>query len=400
MGNRPEFDGEVQPGRKYIIVDDVVARGGSLSELRHYIESRGGEVVEMTTMGYSQFGTKIALTKETKLALEQKYGYNELREFLKREGIYGGEHAALTESEGRTLLRVGSLESAGNRIAEARLNRVGEAQPGVARKESPGSSTQKVDDDTQAMRPVNKSAAAVADEQLKSIIDEVPTRVKLDPLPKPPKYKATSTRRIVLQLQRGLKKGIHIGRTPQRSLGVHSKASGKIIIRFSGDIDATAHEIGHNLDHARTRTAGYRPPVYWEPIGQVRARLGIPIVANGDIWDLDGFKLCRDQTGGSHFMIGRGALANPRLSHEIATELGLEVKNPDPGSVWDRHFCRLVARAGTDIKTLHRLKQWMSLATKHGTFEHFDLVKRATSVTELLAVLDGLGAREFVPSWG
>ncbi|MCC6685625.1 MAG: hypothetical protein IT205_01405, partial [Fimbriimonadaceae bacterium] len=28
----------------------------------------------------------------------------------------------------------------------------------------------------------------------------------------------------------------------------HSKASGKIIIRFSGDIDATAHEIGHNLD--------------------------------------------------------------------------------------------------------------------------------------------------------
>ncbi|MCC6685624.1 MAG: phosphoribosyltransferase, partial [Fimbriimonadaceae bacterium] len=25
MGNRPEFDGEVQPGRKYIIVDDVVA---------------------------------------------------------------------------------------------------------------------------------------------------------------------------------------------------------------------------------------------------------------------------------------------------------------------------------------------------------------------------------------
>lgn len=99
-------------------------------------------------------------------------------------------------------------------------------------------------------------------------------------------------------------------------------------------------------------------------------------------------------------MIGRGALANPRLSHEIATELGLEVKNPDPGSVWDRHFCRLVARAGTDIKTLHRLKQWMSLATKHGTFEHFDLVKRATSVTELLAVLDGLGAREFVPSWG
>ena len=41
------------------------------------------------------------------------------------------------------------------------------------------SSTQKVDDDTQAMRPVKKSAAAVADEQLKSIIDEVEKTVKV-----------------------------------------------------------------------------------------------------------------------------------------------------------------------------------------------------------------------------
>ncbi len=33
--------------------------------------------------------------------------------------------------------------------------------------------------------------------------------------------------------------------------------------------------------HARTKSQGYRPPAYWKPLGEVRARLHIPVVANG-----------------------------------------------------------------------------------------------------------------------
>ena len=65
--------------------------------------------------------------------------------------------------------------------------------------------------------------------------------------------------------------------------------------------------------HGRTRFAGYAPPIFWKPIGRVRERLGIPVVANGDIWTVDDFRRCRDETGCRHFMLGRGALANPRL---------------------------------------------------------------------------------------
>ena len=75
--------------------------------------------------------------------------------------------------------------------------------------------------------------------------------------------------------------------------------------------------------HGRTRAAGYRPPAYWGPIGLVRERLGIPVVANGDIWSVAEFRRCREETGCSHFMLGRGALADPRLSHQIARELGI-----------------------------------------------------------------------------
>jgi predicted amidophosphoribosyltransferase len=45
---RPAFSGPVQAGREYIVVDDIVTGGVSLSELRQFIESQGGRVVAMT----------------------------------------------------------------------------------------------------------------------------------------------------------------------------------------------------------------------------------------------------------------------------------------------------------------------------------------------------------------
>src|SRR5207247_10677954 len=84
--------------------------------------------------------------------------------------------------------------------------------------------------------------------------------------------------------------------------------------------------------HARTRVQGYAPPVDWAAIGRVRERLGIPVVANGDIWSVAGFRRCRDETGCRHFMLGRGALANPGLAHHVAADLGLVSHDPMIGT--------------------------------------------------------------------
>src|SRR5205085_9731020 len=75
--------------------------------------------------------------------------------------------------------------------------------------------------------------------------------------------------------------------------------------------------------HARTKSQGYRPPAYWKPLGEVRARLRIPVVANGEIWTIDDLRRCRDETGCQHFMLGRGALVDPNLARIAARELGL-----------------------------------------------------------------------------
>jgi tRNA-dihydrouridine synthase C len=151
--------------------------------------------------------------------------------------------------------------------------------------------------------------------------------------------------------------------------------------------------------HARTRSAGYAPPVYWPRIGRVRARLGIPVVANGDIWSIECFRRCREETGCRHFMLGRGALVDPLLAHRVAQELGLSVCAVKPdvldSSNWLPRLERFIAWRRTfhehdRERSLPRLKQWLNLAAKHGGFQGFESLKRAGSVEELFAKLRSL----------
>ncbi len=155
--------------------------------------------------------------------------------------------------------------------------------------------------------------------------------------------------------------------------------------------------------HGRTRNQGYRPPAYWKNIGVVRARLNIPVVANGDIWNLDDFRRCRDETGADHFMLGRSAMSNPRLSRQIAHELGL-VAPGDPNAAspvfdWRPPLHRLVCysqsadlfpnivQVSASRYLVARLKQWLNLARLHGDFRAFDALKRVETVDEIFAVL-------------
>lgn len=137
--------------------------------------------------------------------------------------------------------------------------------------------------------------------------------------------------------------------------------------------------------HGRTKEQGYRPPVYWAPIGEVRRALRIPVIANGDIWSLEDFRRCRAETGCEHYMLGRGALANPFLSKQIAAELGL-AKAPGLGAVpalnewrpWLQRFAYWSAgypRPDSGYLT-RRMKQWLKLADTRGTIDWFDSIKR------------------------
>lgn len=160
--------------------------------------------------------------------------------------------------------------------------------------------------------------------------------------------------------------------------------------------------------HGRTKFQGYTPPAYWGPIGRVQRALGIPVVANGEIWTLDDFKRCREQTGSEHFMIGRGALADPSLQYQIARELGIPLPNhanadedlsnsPKSWVPLVSRFAELTAahfeRIGKTEKTYvsRRIKQWFRFV--HLRFAEtpagaaFEQIKRVETLQEMLDIL-------------
>lgn len=143
--------------------------------------------------------------------------------------------------------------------------------------------------------------------------------------------------------------------------------------------------------HARTREQSYRPPVFWPVVGAVRARSGVPVVVNGDIWTVENFRRCRDETGCAHFMIGRGALADPVLPSAIARELGLGEAAPFPG--WAATFRAFLPYLGAGEHAT-RLKSWLKFAAPRGTFPHFDAIKTLPTAAAILAVLDDLEASQ------
>lgn len=143
--------------------------------------------------------------------------------------------------------------------------------------------------------------------------------------------------------------------------------------------------------HARTRAQGYAPPVNWGLVGRVRERLGLPVIANGDIWTLADFRRCRDETGCRHFMLGRGALADPALAPAVARELGIGTAGAGSAD-WRPRLERLVAwtREFPQLRpegALHRMKQWLRLAATFGDYRRFELIKRARTIDEFFAVL-------------
>ncbi|MDZ7871271.1 MAG: tRNA dihydrouridine(16) synthase DusC [Rheinheimera sp.] len=110
--------------------------------------------------------------------------------------------------------------------------------------------------------------------------------------------------------------------------------------------------------HARTKADGYRPPAYWPWIAEIRKVIAIPVIANGEIWQPADAVLCRQQSGSSDIMLGRGALAQPNLA--------LRIRDGVPLMPWPQVLEMLMRYSEYEIagdKGLYysnRIKQWFS----------------------------------------
>lgn len=118
--------------------------------------------------------------------------------------------------------------------------------------------------------------------------------------------------------------------------------------------------------HARTRDEGYRPPAHWEWIAKIRAAVGVPVVANGEVWSVADYQRCRQVTGCDDVMIGRGAVADPFLARRIRATLAGETMRVERADDWREllpalaDFWRLVQLRVEPRHAPGRLKLWLN----------------------------------------
>ena len=148
--------------------------------------------------------------------------------------------------------------------------------------------------------------------------------------------------------------------------------------------------------HARTKADGYRPPAYWERIAEIRAALAVPVIANGEIWNLADAQHCRERSGCDALMLGRGMVSDPGLALAIravdrgetgdAATFGWDELQPLLAAFW-RLVCGHIeprARAG-------RLKQWLNyLRRRHPQAELAYAAVRTLNDPRLVAERLGL----------
>ncbi|MFN7087070.1 MAG: tRNA dihydrouridine synthase DusB [Burkholderiales bacterium] len=82
--------------------------------------------------------------------------------------------------------------------------------------------------------------------------------------------------------------------------------------------------------HGRTRACGFSGEAEFDTIAEVKSRIGIPVIANGDIDTPERVKAVLDYTGADAVMIGRAAQGRPWLFREIGHYLETGRRLPAP----------------------------------------------------------------------
>jgi len=72
--------------------------------------------------------------------------------------------------------------------------------------------------------------------------------------------------------------------------------------------------------HGRTKKGAYKAAVDYDAIAAIKQTVSIPVIANGDITDLEKANFVLEHTKADGIMIGRGAIGKPWIFHQISSK--------------------------------------------------------------------------------
>jgi hypothetical protein len=113
MASRATFEGQVVPGAKYVLVDDVTNLGGTLAELNNYILSQGGKVIDVVVLVNAGRNLDLLPNRKDVRLIKERFQH----EFIE---IFGIEPEALTANEARYLVGFRSVDEIRDCLAKAR----------------------------------------------------------------------------------------------------------------------------------------------------------------------------------------------------------------------------------------------------------------------------------------
>lgn len=145
--------------------------------------------------------------------------------------------------------------------------------------------------------------------------------------------------------------------------------------------------------HGRTREAYYSGEVDYRRIAEVKESVNIPVIGNGDIFDIDSCKRMFTETGVDFVMIARGALGNPWIFKELnAWWLGESVPSrPTKEEIKDMmiyHTKLLVDYKGEKIAK-NEMKKHLAWYTKGlaGSNDFRRKINNINSIKEIIAAI-------------
>jgi len=168
-----------------------------------------------------------------------------------------------------------------------------------------------------------------------------------------------------------------IVRAVRAAVPAHQVVSAKMRLGFEHDAQAEACAqaleaggVDEIVVHARTKADGYRPPAYWPRIADIRALVKVPLIANGEIWNVQDALRARHESGCHAVMVGRGMVANPGLGLSLqaldahATEACEKLSWSEMAFHLD-YFWRLVQGRISHRHQAGRFKQWLNFLRRH-----------------------------------
>jgi len=114
--------------------------------------------------------------------------------------------------------------------------------------------------------------------------------------------------------------------------------------------------------HGRTRACSYEEAVEYETVATLKQALNIPVIVNGDITSPEKAKAVLEQTGADGLMIGRAALGNPWLFHQVDQFINHHKTVAEP-SVNELHNC--IARHVRELHAFYGEYLGLRIARKH-----------------------------------